>query len=169
MYVYYAHLNRVTSVFLSIWQHAAFYAIQLNNFEKQLWCVLFPVCTGLWEKVAIKNMCTNHSKHMQHEPKHRICHHTLHCLWLIQRTTWLLNGCCQRWICPGLKPRLPAATRAVRSQVDVAARDRARTGITKEPYKRLECITDVSHTQQRQYRCIMDNQVHILAPVLPAA
>ena len=40
--------------------------------------------------------------------------------------------------------------------------------VLQKTYKRMVGITNVSHTQQRQYRCTMNQQVHIPAPVLPA-
>ena len=168
--MYNAHLNEVTAVSHSVWQRSAFNAIQLNISEKQLWCVLFSVCTALWGKMAIKNMCTNHSKNTQRdtEPWDWIRHHTLCWVQLIRRTTSLFNGR-QRRICPGLKPRLPAATRAVRTQADVAASDRARSGLTKKPYKRQVGITDVSYKPQRKYRCKANHKVNTPASVLPAA
>ena len=66
-------------------------------------------------KMAIKNMCTSQKNTQRDtEPWDWIRHHTLCWVQLIRRTTSLFNGC-QRRICPGLKPRLPAATRAVRT------------------------------------------------------
>ena len=120
-------------------------------------------------KMAIKNMCTSQKNTQRDtEPWDWIRHHTLCWVQLIRRTTSLFNGC-QRRICPGLKPRLPAATRAVRTQADVAASDRARSGLTKKPYKRQVGITDVSYKPQRKYRCKANHKVDTPASVLPAA
>ena len=148
--MYYAHLNRVTAVYLPIWQSTGFHAIQLNNSE------------------IIKNMCTNHWKNTQHDTNLGIGFVTtlsaaydssgalLGFLMAASGGSVLALGrdCQQLLKLSGLRSMwLPAIVPDLVLQKNILNTGR---------YNRCYAYT-------RQYRCTMNHQVNILAPVLPAA